>query len=198
MSLASLSRMFVSESEGWSDLVRIESLPRQLFWTYVVPMSLIPPLMYAFSELVQPGAVFPSVVPHLSVMEAVIVGILFFFAELAMVELMANFIQDRSEAALGRSNEAGAFTLAAVAPTPLWLSSLALFVPSLWANAVVVAAAWAGCAVLIRHGVRPLLGIADDVLAHRMGNALIFAGVMAWLGLLMVLELLASFVVGWR
>lgn len=198
MSLASLSRMFVSESEGWSDLVRIESLPRQLFWTYVVPMSLIPPLMYAFSELVQPGAVFPAVVPHLSVMEAATVGILFFFAELAMVELMVNFIQDRCEAAGSRSTAAGVFTLAAVAPTPLWLSSLALFVPSLWVNVVAVVAAWAGSAVLIRHGVRPLLGVTDGILAHRMGNALIFAGVMAWLGLLMVLELLISFVVGWR
>ncbi|HTH41486.1 MAG TPA: Yip1 family protein [Rhodocyclaceae bacterium] len=198
MSFAHMTRMLISDHDGWSDLSRIHATPRELMVTYVLPMSLIPPLMYAYAEVVAPGRVFPALAPHLSLGEITLVGVLFVLAELAMVELMANFIHQRSESASPDPSYERAFALAAVAPTPLWLASLALFIPQLWVNVAAMAFAWVASAMMIRHGVRPLLGIEDDALAHRMATTLTVAGVLAWVGLLVVLELLVSFVVGWR
>ena len=198
MTLTHMTRMFLSETEGWGDLIKVHPLPRQLLWSFVVPMSLIPPVMYAYAELVQPGKVFPALVPHLAGGEVFLVGGLFIFAELVMVWLMTGFIHQRMESLVGNPSYEGAFTLASVAPTPLWLAALALFIPSLWVNMVVVAAAWVGFAMLIRHGISPLLGISDESQVRRMANTLTFAGVMAWVSLIVVLELLISFVVGWR
>lgn len=198
MSIASLHRMFLSETEGWSELVRVHPSPRGLMRAYVAPMSLIPLIMYGYAGLVAPGAVFPAVVPAFSGVEMLLVGGLFFATELAMVWLMASYIQQScEEAGFGTSFE-GAFTLAAVAPTPLWLSSLALFIPSSAFNVAVVLLAWFGSAALIRHGVRPLLEIGESIAARRMANTITFAGVMAWVALMVLLALLVSFVVGWR
>lgn len=51
----------------------------------------------------------------------------------------------------------GAYALAAIAPVPLWLCSLALLVPSRSFNLAVAGAALVASLALIRHGVRPLL-----------------------------------------
>ena len=79
-----------------------------------------------------------------------------------------------------------AYSLAAIAPVPLWLSALALFVPSLAFNVVVVAAAWLASFALIRHGVRPLLQVDDGQKAHYIANMVTMAGIGAWIGLMLI------------
>jgi len=198
MSFAHLPRMLLSESEGWSDVVRLHPSVKKLLLTFVAPMSLIPAVMYAYAELVQPGGVFPLLEPMLSVREAALVGGLFFVAEIAMVMLMAVFIQQVGESIDIATNYESAFTLAAIAPTPLWLASLALFVPSMWVNVLVVALAWSGSVALIRHGVRPLIGLQDTRKARWMANVVTFIGISAWLALMILLALLLSLVIGLR
>lgn len=198
MSFASFPRMLLSETEGWSDVVRMHPSVKKLLLSFVVPMSLIPAVMYAYAELMHPGAVFPLLAPPLSLGEATVVGVVFFAVEIAMVLLMAIFVQEAGEAVNVQVNYESAFTLAAIAPAPLWLAALALFIPSLWANVLVVAIAWIGSAALIRHGVRPLLGVRDTGKAHRIANAVTFVGVLAWVGLIIVLGLLLSMVFGFR
>lgn len=198
MTLASLSKMVASESEGWLDIARIHPSVARLFAFYVVPLSLIPPLMYAYAQMVHPGAVFELVEPPLSVGELATVGGVFFLIELANVALMAAYIQQLSGMADARPDYAAAYALAAIAPTPLWLSALALFVPSFWFNALAVLAAWAATVALIRHGVRPLLNVADEGKAHRLANAITAAGVAAWLALLLVFLMLLGMALGWR
>jgi hypothetical protein len=198
MSFAHLPRMLLSETEGWSDLVRLHPSVKELLFTFVVPMSLIPAVMYAHAELGHPGGVFPLLEPTLSVREAVLVGGLFFAAEIAMVLLMAVFIEQVGESTGVATSYESAFTLAAIAPTPLWLASLALFVPSMWVNGLVVALAWIGCVALIRHGVRPLIGLQDTRKAHWMANVVTLIGVGAWVALMILLALLLSLVIGLR
>lgn len=198
MSLASLPRMFLSESDGWSDVVRVHPSVRRLLLSFVIPMSLIPAVMYAYSWLLYPGSVFPLVEPMPSVGEAAVVGIVFVLAQVAMVMLMTAFIQRACESIDMAVSHERAFALAAIAPTPLWLSSLALFVPVMWLNALVVAVAWIGCVALIRHGIRPLIGLQD---AHRirwMTSVLTLAGVLAWAALVIVMGILLSLVLGFR
>ena len=197
MSFAHLPAMLVSETEGWSDIARSHPASRRLLLTLAMPMSLIPPLMYAYAEIVHPGAVFPLSVPALTGSQLAATGIVLFAGQLAMVSFMAMLIQ---RMALARDHDPGhenAYALAAIAPVPLWLSSLALFVPSLGFNIAVVALAWLGSAALIRHGVRPLLRVDDAQKARYIANMVTMAGVAAWFGLMIISAAVLSIVLGW-
>ncbi len=198
MSITSLPRMLLSETDGWRDVVGMHPSVKKMLLSFVMPMSLIPAAMYVYAEVLYPGGVFPLLEPTLSVREAAVVGGLFFLAEVAMVFLMAVFIQQVAESLGVAVSYEHAFTLAAIAPTPLWLSSLALFVPSMWVNALAVVLAWFACVALIRHGVHPLIGLQESVKVHRMANVLTFIGVAAWLALTIALGFLLSFVLGLR
>lgn len=198
MTLHDVPKLFYSYSDGWSDLIRVHPTIARLFALYVVPLSLLPPAMVTYSMEMAPGAVFPAVVPQLGTAEAVGVAVAFYLAELTMVWLMASIIQDMGELVDASPGYHDAFMLAAIAPTPLWLSSLALFVPSAWIVGLAVAVAWFGSAALIFHGVCPLFGITDHGKGRLMGGFVLALGVVAWLALLVVLALVLSIVVGLR
>ena len=186
MSFAHFPAMLISETEGWSDIERAHPHARSLFFGLVMPLSIIPPAMYAFAERVYPGAVFPLSVPAMTGGELLTSGIVLFAVQLVMVSFMAMMIQ---RMAMNQDHDPGfesAYTLAAIAPVPLWLSSLALFVPSLAFNLLVVAVAWVASVALIRHGVRPMLKINDARKAHFVSNLVTVAGVMAWSGLMII------------
>lgn len=197
MSFAQFPAMLVSETEGWSDIDRSHPASRKLLLTLAAPMSLVPPLMYAYAEMAHPGAVFPLSVPAMSGLHLFVTGIVLFAVQLAMVSFMAMTIQ---RMAMGQDHDPGyesAYALAAIAPVPLWLSSLALFVPSLGFNIAVVAVAWVASAALIRHGVRPLLHVTDAQKAHYIANMVTMAGVAAWIGLMIVSAGVLSILLSW-
>jgi hypothetical protein len=198
MTLISLPRMFVSETEGWESILHARFSLTMLTVFFVIPMSLIPPLMYAYAQIVIPGHVAPLVVPPLTVRELVLVGAIFFMIELGMVALMGNYVQQLADSRGFAVRYADAYTLAAIAPTPLWLSTLALSVPSVWFNVLVVAVAWAGSVALIRHGIPPLLKVSDHDKARRLANVITAVGVGAWIALLVVMVMLMGMLVGWR
>lgn len=198
MTIADFPRMMVSETEGWPELSRRHPSVTQLFAFLVVPMSLIPPLMYAYSQVATPGAVFPLVEPPLAWEELAVVGAVFFAVELADVALMASYIQQLGAAADVHPDYPTAYMLAAVAPTPLWLSALGLFIPSLGFNVVLAIAAWCCSVALIRHGVRPLFNVADEHKAARMTNAVTLAGVAVWAAMLLLFMMLLGMLLGWR
>ncbi|HRP97235.1 MAG TPA: Yip1 family protein [Rhodocyclaceae bacterium] len=193
-----LPKMLYSYREGWQELIEDHPTVRGLFTMYVVPMSLIPPVMLLYALLVTPGAVFPALVPHITVFEALLVAVAFFVAEIAMVALMGSIIQQMGDVVDVSPKYEAAYTLAAVAPTPLWLSALVLFVPVTWVTVLVVALAWVASAALIYHGVYPLFRLEDRSKARLMGSFVLMAGVIAWGALLVVLALVISMIVGLR
>lgn len=197
MSFANLSHMLVSETEGWSDIAQRHLAAKRWLYYLVMPMSLIPAVMYAYAEMVNPGAVFPLSVPALTGIQLTVTGVVLFAVQLAMVSFMAMLIQ---RMAMSRDHDPGyesAYALAAIAPIPLWLSSLALFVPSLGFNVVVVGAAWVASISLIRHGVRPLLKVDDVQKSHYIANMVTFAGAAAWVGLMVISAAILSMLLGW-
>lgn len=197
MSFSQLPAMLISETRGWSDIARSHPASRRLLLTLAVPMSLIPALMYCYAEIVHPGAVFPLSVPAQTGGQLAAAAIVLFAVQLAMVTFMAMLIQRMAMAQDHDPGYENAYALAAIAPVPLWLSSLALFVPSLGFNIVVVALAWLGSAALIRHGVRPLLQVGDARKAHYIANVVTLAGIAAWIGLMIVSAALLSLFLGW-
>lgn len=199
MSPASLPKMFLSEREGWSDIVRLHPSVIKWFASLVVPLSVVPPLMYAYAEVMYPGVIFPLTRPALTTGDLFVTGVVFFVVELAMVFFMAMLIQEIADSMDVEVPYEDAYALAAIAPVPLWLAALALFVPSLWFNVALVALAWVGSAALIRHGVRPLLHIGDEQKAHYVANLVTVGGVGAWISLMIVAAVLLSlFLIWWR
>jgi len=196
MSLAHFPAMLISETEGWSDIERSHPPARSLLFGLVMPLSIIPPALYAFAEMTYPGAIFPLSVPAMTGGQLLASGIVLFAVQLAMVSFMAMLIQ---RMAISQDHDPGyenAYTLAAIAPVPLWLSSLALLVPSLTVNLLLVAAAWLASAALIRHGVRPLLKVDDAQKTHYISNLVTAAGILAWFGLMIISAALLSILQG--
>lgn len=198
MTLTDLPRMFISEREGWRDIQRMHPGVAKMLLAVVGPFSLLPPLMYAYANMAHPGAVFPLLEPAMSGGEAMLVGGIFFLVEIAMVYMMADLIRQIANGMSADPDYAQCFSLAAIAPVPLWLASLMLFIPSLWFNVAMVAVAWFGSAALIRHGVGALLEVDDPDAAHHIANRITFAGVIAWLALMVMLALIVSIILGWR
>lgn len=198
MTLTSLPKMLVSEAEGWPDILRVHPTVVQCLFLLVVPLSLIPPAMYAYAQTVTPGAVFPIVEPPLQWEELTVVGLVFFAIEVANVALMASYIQQLGALADVQPDYPSAYILAAIAPVPLWLAPLGLFVPSLAFNVLLVIAAWACSVALIRNGIRPLFNVVDEHKAMRFANAVTAAGVAVWIGMLLVFMMLLGMLFGWR
>ena len=196
MLMSHIPGMLVSEKTGWEEIDRSRFSSRWFFKCLVMPMSLLPPVLYAFAELVHPGVVFPLSVPAMTPMQLVVSGVVFYVAQLLMVGYMAMLIQRMS---LVRDHDPGydsAYALAAIAPVPLWLASLALLVPSLGFTLFVGVLAWAASLALIRHGVRPLLHISDEKTAHYVANMVTMTGIAAWIGLLVVAAMILSMLLG--
>jgi len=197
MSMTDIPRMLVSEKTGWEAIDRSHFSHRWFFRSLVMPMSLLPPVLYAYAERVHPGAVFPLSVPALSTLQLFVFGAVFYGLQLAMVGYMAMLIQ---RMAIGRDHDPGydgAYALAAIAPVPLWLSSLALLVPNALFVMTTVLLAWAASIALLRHGVRPPLHVRDTKTAHYVADVVTLAGVAAWIGLLVIGGLLSSIVLNW-
>lgn len=198
MNPMNLPKMVYSYGDGWLDLVRIHPTVAKLFTTYVMPMSLIPPAMYVYASVVAPGSVFPAQAPAFTVGELMLVAAGLYLAELVMVLLMGSLIQQIGDVVGINPAYPESFMLAAVAPTPLWLASLALFVPSAAFNGVVLALAWVASAALIYHGVEPIFRLEGHGKSRLMASGILAAGVLAWCALLAVMALGMSMVIGLR
>lgn len=196
MLMAHLPKMLVSEQVGWLEIDHSHYSAKWLFKSLVMPLALLPPVLYAYAELVHPGAIFPLSVPALSLGQLLVVGIVFYGMQLLMVSYLAMIIQRMAQ---GRDHDPGydsAYALAAIAPVPLWLSSLSLFVPSQGFVIAVGAIAWLASLVLIRHGVQPLLHIADTRKAHYIANMVSMSGMLAGAALLIMASMILSLLLG--
>lgn len=196
MMLSHIPGMLVSDKTGWEDIDRSHFSARWFFKSLVMPMSLLPPILYAYAEIVHPGAVFPLSVPALTPIQLAVSGIVFYGIQLLMVGYMAMLIQRMS---MARDHDPGydsAYALAAIAPVPLWLASLSLLVPSQPFVLAVGLVAWAVSILLIRHGVGTLLHISDAKTAHYVANMVTGTGILAWIAMLVVSAMILSLILG--
>lgn len=198
MSIADYPEMIFSERRGWRELDRQHHTRRWFQTRLVWPLSALPPIMWAYAERNHPGEILPMTVPALDTVQLAVSMVVFYGAQVAMIGFMAMMIQRMAIARDHDPGADGAYALAAVAPVPLWLGSLALLVPSFAVNIAVLLLAWAASILLIRHGVRPLLHVSDPRKAHYIAEVVTLAGVAAWIGLLLVSALVLSLALGVR
>lgn len=182
MNVLQMSKMPFSFHSGWDDLIRIHPSVGRLFAGVMLPLSLLPLAMiyYAGSHY---GDVF---VPGVTVAQWHAAAGVFFVAELLTVPVVAWLIHQISRMNGVPADYHVCFTLAVIAPVPLWLSALVLFVPNLLVVAVVGALALMCSVLLIYHGVSALFRLPDDLRALQMATVISGAGLFMWLLLMQI------------
>jgi hypothetical protein len=182
MKLSALYHLPLSSDQGWPEVERIHPRLMKLFASIVVPMSLLPPAMLYYAGTHYPAAFLPQAGDK----DWGMVAAAFFLTELVTVLAMGWLIKQVAETDGLRIDYHDAYLLAGIAPVPLWLSSLGLFVPSLGFNAVLSLAALGLSCGIIYHGMEGLCHTREDVTAASIVQTVIGAGLIAWALLLML------------
>lgn len=184
MNISTLFNLFFSPTQGWQALVSQRPPVHRLFLLHVVPFALIPPLMIYLAG--NKGQIL--FLDLLSANKLLIVAIAFFLVQLIAVPLMASVIKQLAEIAEAHPTYIQAFTLAAVAPTPLWLMPVFLLVPNMLVMLVVTSLAMMASAGFIYYGIPETLGIREQGHRNLLFGAILTAGLIAW-GFLMITTL---------
>ena len=181
MSLLNLFWLFVVPNKGWRRLVQSKPSMHRLFFLHVVPLSLIPPLFIYYAA----GDFAGDLLPVLSSSKLLLVSIILFVVELAIVPIMGLIVRQLAEVAEIHPSYHDSFTLAAVAPTPLWLMPIFFLIPSMLLNLVVLTAALLYTISFIYYGIPAVFHIKERGHAMLLFGAVLTAGLVAW-GFLMV------------
>lgn len=181
MNMMMFPKMLVSHDEGWTWLMRVHPAVVRMLVLYVIPLSLLPPAMLLYTADTYGGRMMLG---NVSMEEAWVLAALFLAAELLMVPLMAEAIRRIGGIVREMPDYHDAFAFAAVVPTPLWLSSLALFVPSLAFNALATAVALFLSGLLIYEGTYRTFRLEDEGRSLLLAGSILAAGLVAWVSLM--------------
>lgn len=185
MSWIELPRMIVSSHAGWDTVERRHPSTRAMFLRLVLPMSLLPPAMILFAS----SHVGAERYPGIAFETWALLAATFLALELLSVPAMAWIIRMVAADKGARADEHDAFMVAAIAPVPLWLSSLVLLQSQVWLIVVVPLVAMAASAGLIRNGVERMLHVDEEVDAEELSMIVITMGVLAWMVLVGIMLL---------
>ena len=178
MNLHSLSKMPFSSGAAWPEFAILNKEVAKVFLYLVAPFSLLPPAMLALAGIQYGNGLSDSYWSGFAV--------ILFLAEIASVSLMSWLIESAARTYREEISYRNAYLLAAIAPIPLWLSSLGLLVPSLMFNAVISVAALSLSCGLVYHGVRSFCDIPNGAHAGAITRVVFGAGLVAWAALLML------------
>lgn len=183
MNITQLARLPFSGNGAWSELRRLDLSIPFLAWVVVVPMSFLPPVLLYFAGT-QYG---DSFIQGFGGREWRFITTILFLAELLTFFVMGWLIHTVMNSHNLKMEYRDAYLLAAVAPLPLWLSSLALLVPALAVSVVAVFAGLFLSCALVYQGVRSLCGRTDnDVEVMSATYTVMAASLLAW-GVLMAM-----------
>ena len=182
MSITNIYKIFVSSHEGWDELAHMHASPLKLLFFLVVPFSLIPPLMLEYAGHHIGAVLFPDTAGQAWSMAA----LFFLVAELITVPLMARAIMSVANSKGVASNYHDAFTLAAVAAVPLWLSSLALFSDQIVLIVAIAILGLAASVTLIFRGAESILKVEEGLDAFDIAYVVTALGLSAWVLLIML------------
>lgn len=173
------------EFHGLDAVARSHLSVARMFFLYVLPLSILPPAMLYFA-----GVSYSNEWQFaLSRAQLETIGLVFFLTEVAMVFIMAVVIQRLGEVIDFRPSFEDSFKLAAVAPTPLWIAPLFLFIPSFLVNMSVAALALVAAGALVVYAAPGILKIEEKGHALLMSGWICAAGMVAW-AVMMYLTLL--------
>ena len=188
MNLSTMFKLFWTPTNGWRELLASSpSIPR-LFLLHVVPLSCIPTLMILYAGKSQDAFLLVDI---LSTTKMMYVGTVFFLVQLIAVPIMALIIRHLGEVADINPTYQSAFTLAAVAPTPIWLSSVSLLAPNFLVLVFVGTLALMASGGLIFYGLPEVFDIKNKE------NAIMYFGGLVVAGMIALVFLMLSTLVIW-
>ncbi|MFP3977382.1 MULTISPECIES: Yip1 family protein [Marinobacter] len=183
MNVSSLLKLPFSSNGGWDELQQRQLSIPVLAWCVVVPMSLLPPVLLYYA-----GTHYgDDFIAGFGGKEWRFITTILFLAELLTFFVMGWLIHSVVEGHKLEISYNDAYLLAAIAPLPLWLSSLALLVPAIMLSVVAVMVAMVLSCTLVYQGLRALCHRSpDDVLTMSVTYTVMAASLLAW-GILMAL-----------
>ena len=182
MTLSSIYRMPLSADQGWPEVVTRHPGLVRLYLKLVLPLSLVPPLMLYYAGTQHPG-MFPF---QIGIKPWGEVALVFFVAEIATLGIMGWLVRQVGNSHGLAIDYHDAFVVASIAPVPMWLSALGLFVPNLVFASIVALAGLALSCGLVYHGVQALCRMREDVVAAGIAQIVIGAGLICWMLLLLI------------
>lgn len=187
MSLLTPVQMIWSSQQGWNALSRTHPSIGATFAKIVLPPSLFAAAMVLYAARWH-GAVYAADVPFT---RWLYVASVFLLLSWLCVHVMAAFIRLAVHAD-ARPAYADCYRLAAIAPVPIWLSAVGLFVPNPLLNVAVALAGLLAAGGLIYHGLDALFEHDDSVQTLSLAYTVFSMGALVWalLGALLVLPML--------
>lgn len=184
MKALTIVKMPFSHKMGWRELQSLRPSIPLLAWSIVFPMSLLPPVMLYFAGTHYGDILFTGFADR----EWRFITTILFLAELLTFFMMGwvihTIVNGTRELAISYHD---AYLLAALAPLPLWASSIMLVFPSLLFNALCVLAALGVSCRLIYHGLQALCTRdVNDVTTMSATYTIMSTGALAW-GILMAI-----------
>lgn len=171
-----MKMLHLPEFHGLEYVARAHLSVAKLFFLYALPLSIIPPLMlYYAGTMYRENLLLDFTSPQLQT-----IGVVFFVTELLMLFAMAALIQRIGEVIDLHPSFEDAFKLAVIAPTPLWLAPLFLFIPSFTVNLLVGPLALIAAGGLIYYSVPSVLKVEEKGHAMLLSGWICSAGMVAW------------------
>lgn len=180
MNLTRIPALLASPRSGWKTLMADRPTMTRTFANLALPFALLPPAMLLLAANTVGATHFPTV--EAGIWE--LVAAVFLIAELLAIFLMTWVIDASVRAKGGVSDMNGAFLVAAIAPLPLWISSLGLLSSNLLVAAGLPLIGFIASAVLIRHGIRSVLAAQHVVCPRQVSMRVIGYGMLTWIALL--------------
>lgn len=172
-----------SGSGAWLELKRLNLSIPFLAWVVVVPMSFLPPVLLYYAGSHYGDAFLAGFADK----EWRFITTILFMAELLTFFVMGWLIRAVLQGHKMDISYHDSYLLAALAPIPLWLSSLSLLFSSLAVSVVTVAVGMFLSCALVYQGVRSLCQRSDnDVVAMSATYTVMAASLLAW-GILMAM-----------
>lgn len=169
--------MMWSSSAAWDEIARTRPSIVSMIFGLVLPLSALPPRMLIHAADHIGARYFPDAPADSWRLAA----LLFFVAEIVTLLLMSWLIREVSKTRKGSADIHDAFTVAAVAALPLWLSSLVLLQHGIVPVIVIPLLALAASVALIRYGVDNLLQVREPINAFELAVIVTSSGVFAWI-----------------
>jgi hypothetical protein len=176
MSLISLAKLPLSVDHGWPELARRHPGILKVLGLIALPLWLLRPTMLYFAGTRYPEAFVQATRPR----DWATVAAVFFLAEMATFLAMGWLIKQVADTNALVMDYHDAYLLAAIAPVPLWLSSLGLLIPDLITNVTLSITAMGLSCALLFHGLQALGRRRDEVVAAGVVQIVIGAGLIAW------------------
>lgn len=161
---------------GWAELGQSRPPLLKLFAALIFPLSLLPAAMLFYAGTHYGNAMVTgySAKPWGSI------AIVFFLTEVLTVLLMGWLVGQVAQQHQAHLSTRDAYLIAGLAPIPLWLSSLALLVPSPLFTLVVAGLAFAFSCRVVYNGVYALCQLRDGVAAAAITHTVMGANLFVW------------------